>query len=182
MASSDPPGDLLAKNWVPAGPLGSHCGDLGAVWPRSGILKVSGVLLGSPGAPKSDFGPLKSCPGTAQGRSQAPKSSFYDGFAHVRFRAPKPAQFIKKRSGAAPETSGSTIFGQNRDFTWVLAWSRLLTMSLPNAFFSAILQTHRILRGQMALGGPNPRFFSMKYGARKGGKMTSQVAKTFVKH
>ena len=140
-------GGLVGPSWGPSGeklgpggrvkgpswePLWGPWGRLATKWH---LEAVSGVLLGSPGAPKSHFGPLKSCPGTAQGRSQAPKSSFYDGFAHVGFPTPEPPEILRKRSGAPPEASGSAIFGQNRHFTRVSARSRLLTVSLPNAFF-----------------------------------------------
>ena len=122
-------GALLAPLWGPLGDL------LGPIWARNASWGRLGGLLGAQRAPKTDFWASKSCPGRAQGRPETWKSSFYEGFVHVGFPAAEAPRIVKKRSGAPPEASGSTIFGQNRHFTRVLARSRLLTISLPNAFF-----------------------------------------------
>ena len=103
---------------------------------------------------------------------------------HVGFPAPEPFEITRKRSGTPPEPSGSTIFGQNRHFTKVLARSRLLALSLPNAFFEAILKNFEETSYFTSRNGPpglNSSFFTMNSGARKGQKMTSEVAKTVVK-
>ena len=100
---------------------------------------------------------------------------------HVGFPAAEAPRIVKKRSGAPPEASGSTIFGQNRHFTRVLARSRLLTVSLPNAFFLSNFQKTLYFTSQNGPPRPISSYFTMNYGARKGQKMTAEVAKTLVK-
>ena len=84
---------------------------------------------------------------------------------HVGFPAPEPFEITRKRSGTPPEPSGSTIFGQNRHFTRVWARSRLLALSLPNAFFEAIVKNFEetsYFTSRNGLPGLKTSYFTMK--------------------
>ena len=133
------PGDFLG---LLGALLGASWGPLGASWAplarEGGIPSPNLGPKGRPGPPKSDFRSPKTWPGPAQTRPEAGKLSFYEGFVQVGFPAPGAPKIMKRRSGTPPEAFGSTIFGQNRHFTTVLARSRLRTVSLPNAFFTCI--------------------------------------------
>ena len=146
-----PLGGLLGPSW---GPLGASWAPLAR---EGGIPSPNLGPKGRPGPPKSDFRSPKTWPGPAQTRPEAGKSSFYEGFVQVGFPAPGPPEIMKRRSGTRPEAFGSTIFGQNRHFTRVLARSRLLTISLPNAIFVMILRKPCIFLIRTALLSRFPR-------------------------
>ena len=126
-------GVLLGTSWAP---LGASCA---SQWPRHVPREPP---RGRQESPKGISGPLKKCPESNRNPFRKAKLSFYEGFVHVGFPAPEAPRIVKKRSGPPPEASGSTIFGQNRHFTRVLARSRLLTISLPNVLFKSVSYTH----------------------------------------
>ena len=92
-------GGLVGPSWPPSkGKMGSvgrvkkaSWNFLGTSWGRLARMwhlgNISGVLLGSPRAPKKDFGSLKSCPGTAQGRFKTPNRHFTKVSRMFCFRA-----------------------------------------------------------------------------------------------
>ena len=185
VASSGPPEDLLAVKWAPRavlkGPLRNLVGTSGPSSQEVPSWRSLRDPLGIARGAQERFWATKIVPWNGPGPLPGTKIVILRRFRACPFSSPQTGPIHKETLRGGSGDVWEHHFRPKLSFYKVLAWSRLRTMSLPNAFFSAILQTHRILRGQMALGGPNSRFFSMKYGARKGGKMTSKVAKTFVK-
>ena len=111
--------------WVPGLPQGR---------PRS----HSGSIWGSSWDPSGRHRPILNHQNRAQDRPRAApklKIVILRMFRACRLSSPRNAQNREKRSGAPPEASGNSIFSQNRRFTKVLASSRLLAISLPNALF-----------------------------------------------
>ena len=185
VASSGPPEDLLAVKWAPRavlkGPLGSLVGTSGPSSQEVPSWRSLRDPLGIARGAQERFWVTKIVPWNGPGPLPGTKIVILRRFRACPFSSPQTGPIHKEtlRGGSGdvwehhfrPKSSFYEGFGLVA-FTYDVA---------SEYVFSAILQTHHILRGKMALGGPNPRFFSMKYGARERGQMTSKVAKTVVK-
>ena len=174
VASSGPPEDLLAVKWAPRavlkGPLGNLVGTSGRSSQEVPSWRSLRDPLGIARGAQERFWATKIVPWNGPGPLPGTKIVILRRFRACPFSSPQTGPIHKEtlRGGSGdvwehhfrPKSSFYESFG-------IVAFAYDVA---SECVFSAILQTHRILRGKMALGGPNPRFFSMKYGARKPGK------------
>ena len=88
------PGASLVAFWGLLGATWGHLGEMLQLW------SVLGVLLGPSWAPETDFGPPKSCPGAAQGRSPRRENHY---FTKVSCMSAFQPQSRPKSQESAPE-------------------------------------------------------------------------------